>query len=265
MSGMKLMHICPRYYRLCTDPGVERAEVNYGHAFLDWRVPVAEAALVCVDVWAWCGAKDAYERTDRVTREKIAPLVGACREHGLRVIHAPAYPVATKHANWVRLLENWQHPQEPFPGSPEWPPVEFKKRNELRGEFAPPHEPQEDEQKRHCYEERRFHPAVEPVGDEAVIVNGEELHRLCAEKGILHLFYVGFHTNMCMVLRDYAPLPMRQRGYNCVLVRDCTTGMEVRETTADMMCTRGTIATFEQEKIYTVESGEMMRGLEVGG
>lgn len=258
------MRIHPRYYRMCTDPGIEQAEVNYCHAFLDWEVPVVAAALVCVDVWAWCAARDTLARTDRVTRERIAPLAGACREYGLQVIHAPAYPVATRHANWVKLVPEWRHPQEQFPGSPDWPPADFKERGGAYAGFAPPHEPQQDENVRHREEERRFHPAVEPAGDEAVVVNGEELHRLCAERGVLHLFYVGFHTNMCMVLRDYAPLFMRQRGYNCVLVRDCTTGMEVRETATGLTCTRGTIATFEQEKIYTIESAEMIEGLRGG-
>jgi hypothetical protein len=259
-SPTKTLHIKPRYFRLCTDPGVEQAEGNFRYASLDWQMPLNEAAVVCVDVWAWHYASDTLQRTDAVTRQKIAPLIRACRRYGLQVIHAPADPVASKHPNWVRLLGG-DKPLPAYPNSPLWPPEEFRKKQGRYAQYARPHEPQEDERNRHCYEKRWFHSEVQPEGDEAVVVNGEELHRLCARRGILHLFYVGFHTNACMVLRDYAPYAMTPKGYDCILVRDCTTGMETNETQADLTCTRGQIASFEQFGVYTVTSDELAEAL----
>lgn len=102
---------------------------------------------------------------------------------------------------------------------------------------------------------------MRPEGDEAVIANGEELHRLCAERGILHLFYVGFYTNACIVIRDYGVYQMLYRGYHTILIRDCTTGMELHETQDELFCTRGEIASVEQFEVYTVTSGQIIDGL----
>ncbi|MDP7250869.1 MAG: isochorismatase family protein, partial [Planctomycetota bacterium] len=89
----------------------------------------------------------------------------------------------------------------------------------------------------------------------------EELHRLCAQRGILHLFYVGFYTNACIVLRDYGVYQMVRRGYHAILIRDCTTGMELHETQDDLICTRGEIASVEQFEVYTVTSNQMIDSL----
>jgi len=260
-NDSRILRVRPRYCRLYTDPGVEPAERNYRHAYLDWAVPLAQCALVCVDVWDGHHAADTCARTDAVTRTHVAPLVHACRQHGLRVIHAPASPVAQKHANWVRLVPDWQHPAPAFADSPDWPPSAFKRKEGPYAAYARPHEPQEDERAKRRETSRWFHPDVQPEGDEAVVVCGEELHRFCAQREVLFLFYVGFHTNACMIHRDYAPFAMRRRGYECVVLRDCTTGMETAETADAMTCTRGAIASFEQFGLYTMTSDELAAAL----
>ena len=260
-ASRRIIHVRPRYFRLCTDAGVELAEENFRYNELDWQMPLNEAALICLDVWNYHFARDTFERTDAVTRRKIAPLVGACRRFGLQVIHTPAAPVATKHPNWVRLVDAKKEPRPPWPDSPDWPPEEFRKKEGIYAKYARPHELQEAERFRHRDEQRDFHPAVRPEGSEAVILNGEELHRVCAQRGILRLFYVGFHTNACIVMRDYGTYAMMQRGYDAILVRDCTTGMETHETKNELICTRGTIASLEQFGAYTVTSEELIDAL----
>ena len=252
------MEIRPRYYRLFTDGEVELAEENYRYRELDWTVPLSQCALISLDVWNHHFSRETLERIEEITVNRIAPLVDACREAGLQVIHAPAGPVAQKHPNWVKLIPDEEKPQPIWPDSPVWPPAEFRKKDDAYAQYARPHEPQEARRIAHREQLRDFHPAVRPVGDEAVILNGEELHRLCAKRGILFLFYVGFNTNACIVMRDYGTLAMNARGYDVILVRDCTTGMETHETLADMTCTRGQIATLEEFGIYTV-TGEQLR------
>ncbi len=261
MSKPPVLRVQPRYYRLFTDPGVEPAEENYRHRELDWRIPLNEAALVCLDVWNYHFSRDTLERIEDITANRIAPLVDACRRAGLPVIHAPAGPVAQKHPNWVRLLPEGAKPQPAWPDSPAWPPADFRARRGRYAQYARPFEPQEAERNRHRAERRDFHPAVRPVGDEAVVLNGEELHRLCAARGALFLFYVGFNTNACIVRRDYGVYAMRSRGYAVILVRDCTTGMETHETKDGLVCTRGQIASLEQFGVYTVTSEQMRAGL----
>jgi nicotinamidase-related amidase len=247
-----IFRVRPRYFRLYTDSGVELAEENFRYRELDWAIPLQRAALVSLDVWDSHFARDTLERIEKITVERIAPLVEVCRAEGLQVIHAPAGPVAQKQANWVKLIPEEEKPQPVWPNSPDWPPAEFRRKQGEYAGYARPDEPQNAERNRHREERRDFHPAVRPVGDEAVVLDGEELHRLCHQRGILFLFYVGFNTNACIVMRDYGTFTMHARGYEAILVRDCTTGMETHETVGDLTCTRGQIATLEQFGIYTV-------------
>ncbi len=251
------MAVRPRYFRLFTDGEVELAEENYRYHELDWTVPLPQCALISLDVWNYHFSRETFERIEEITANRIAPLVDACREAGLQVIHAPAGPVAQKHPNWVKLIPDEEKPQSVWPDSPAWPPSEFRKKADNYAQYARPHEPQEARRIAHREQLRDFHPAVRPIGDEAVVLNGEELHRLCAQRGILFLLYVGFNTNACIVMRDYGTLAMMARGYDVILVRDCTTGMETHETLADLTCTRGQIATLEQFGVYTVTSEQL--------
>ncbi len=102
---------------------------------------------------------------------------------------------------------------------------------------------------------------IRPVGDEPVVLDGEELHRLCARRKILHLVYVGFNTNACIMLRDYGLPAMNRRGYTTILVRDGTFGMETATTCQDSACTRGAIADLEQFGSYTLSSRAIVNAL----
>jgi nicotinamidase-related amidase len=250
------IRVRPRYVRRYTDPGVPRLERNCQFAFLDWRMPLAEAALICLDVWDRDIQADMHERDDRVTRWRIAPLVAACRRHGLQIIHAPAPPIARRSPNWVRLVEG-----EPRPEPPAWPPAEFRSRSGPYARYALPSEPQAAAD-RELLDGAEFHPLVRPAGGEAVVASGEELHRLCAQRGVLHLFYVGFHTPGCMTSRNYGIPQMSQRGYSCVLVRDCTNGMETHETFDGQVCMRGAIAHLELYTACTLTSERLIQALE---
>ncbi|MBI3946224.1 MAG: isochorismatase family protein [Armatimonadetes bacterium] len=256
-----VMRIQPRYLRLYTDPGVELAEENYRHATLDWKMPLREAALISIDVWNYHYSRDTLERIEEITREKIAPFLAACRAHGLQVIHTPAGPVAQKHPNFIRMRPEEARPQVPWPDSPRWPPADFAWKSGAYAQYARPHEPWDEARVKHRTTQRDFHELARPVGNEPVILDGEDLHRYCAERGILHLFFIGFNTNACIIGRDYGVRAMGGRGYHIILVRDATTGMETAETVKDLTCTKGTIATFEQFTGYTVTTAELIQAL----
>ena len=260
-ASSRVIRVRPRYYRLYTDPGVELAEENFRYRMLDWQMPLDDAALICLDCWNLHFSADTLARINDISVNRIVPLVAACRQAGLQVIHAPAPPVAQRHPNWVRLIGDDAKPQTEWPDSPEWPPVEFRKKRGRYATYALPKEPQQEERVRDRQERRDFHPQVRPVGDEAVILGGEELHRLCAQRGIVTLFYVGFNTNACIVMRDGGTLAMLQRGYQVVLMRDCTTGMETHETKEGLTCTRGQIASLEQFGCTTMTSEELIEAL----
>jgi nicotinamidase-related amidase len=106
-----------------------------------------------------------------------------------------------------------------------------------------------------------FHPKARPVAKEPVVATGEELHRYCKKQGILFLLFAGFNTNACILSRDYGTMQMSNRGYEVVLVRDCTTGMESKETQPTLSQTTGAILLLEMFGQYSVSSGEVIAGL----
>jgi nicotinamidase-related amidase len=258
----KTMHIRPRYVRLHTDPGVELAEVNYHYAELDWDVPISETAVVCIDCWSRFYSSDTWAREQDAMKNKITPLLEACRKHGMLVIHAPSDMVANRPANKSHVIPPVSAPQPGWPDSPVWPPAEFKSKIGLYAKYAKPKEPDDAFIYGPEFIKMDFNEYCKPVGDEPIIIEGEDLHRLCAQRHILHLFFIGYYTNACVTMRTYGLPAMVARGYDGILVRDCTTGMETADTAADMACTRGAIASFEQFLGYTVTSDQLIAALE---
>lgn len=250
------LSVHPRYYRWHVDPGVEWLETNTDYATLSWNIPVAQAALVLVDVWQRHYIKDTEARAEVIINNNLVPLISACRRSGLQVIHAPSPPVAQLHPNWVKLVPA----SEMNTKRDTWPPAAFRSLSGPYQSYRRPVEPREAE--RLSLPPLTFHPKILPVGKEAVIATGEELHRYCKQKGILFLLYAGFNTNACVVTRDYGMLQMcNDRGYQTILVRDCTTGMESRYTHASLGQTEGAILFFEMFGQYSVTSSDIIDGL----
>ncbi|MBM4086838.1 MAG: isochorismatase family protein [Planctomycetes bacterium] len=99
---------------------------------------------------------------------------------------------------------------------------------------------------------RKIMPCVEPQPGDFVAATGDQLHRLLRHRKILHLFYAGFAANMCVLHRDYGIEAMQRRGYNIILLRDCTTAIESAETFADMAHTRASVGIVEM--VYGVSA-----------
>lgn len=251
----RILSVHPRYYRWYADPGAEWLETNTDYATLNWNIPVSQAALVLVDVWQRHYIKDTEARAEAIINNNLAPLVTACRRSGLQVIHAPSPPVAKLHPNWVKLVPasemNTKHD--------DWPPAAFRDLSGPYRSYRRPEEPREAE--RQSLPPLTFHPKIVPVGKEAVVATGEELHRYCKQQGILFLLFAGFNTNACILSRDYGTLQMSNRGYQVMLVRDCTTGMESKYTQANLSQTTGAILLLEMFGQYSVASDEIIKGL----
>ena len=247
----------PRYYRWHVDKGMEWIEANTGHAMLNWKIPVSQAAIVLVDVWQRHYIKDPEARAEIIINEKLIPLLNKLKKTGIRIIHTPSPEVAVTHPNWVRI----QTKEQVFARNDKWPPAEFLSS---KGEFKPfemPYEPMEEVRNRMA--PLTFHPKVLPQNGEPVIANGAELHEYLKQNKLLFLFYAGFNTNACIINRDYGTIRMRDRGYKIILVRDCTTGMESKDTRATLTQTNSTILNLEMFGCFTVTSGDMMNGITI--
>jgi nicotinamidase-related amidase len=255
----KHIHIHPRYYRWHVDPGVEWVEKNTSYATLDWRIPIEQAALVLVDVWDRHYITDTEARGEAVVQDRILPLLPHCRKAGLHLIHAPSpgRDLATSHPKWVNLLTEEERLAS---RDADWPPKAFRNKSGAFETFARPFEPRSQEREARVAK-LAMHPQVQPEGDDVVIAYGEELHRYCKQKGILFLFYLGFNTNACILHRDYGTLEMARYGYDIIMLRDCTTGMESFETRDELWQTRGAVLILEMFGKYSVTSDELIAGL----
>lgn len=246
-----------RYYRVFTDPEVPSVEQNFGFVEQTLPLPAEQTALVLVDVWAVHYIDTMVARVKRIVNDAIVPAMEAAREAGITVIHAPS--------PWI--VEKWGYqtakPELAAPTAAEpatWPPEGF--RGIYRGgEWAPFGRPEEKCLKA-VYEwyERELDIAApaRPAGDDLVISTGPELHAVLEERGILHLVYAGFCANWCLVGRDYGIVEMNQRGYNIILLRDATTGIESADTVDELLMTSMTIREIETKWGWSATSGELV-------
>ncbi len=225
------------------------------------RIPIEQSALVLVDVWDCHYIQTHQARAEEIIRERIVPLLDAARSAGLRVVHAPAKPAATKYPQWTQFAadEDLFGPR----GAPEpWPPAEFVRREGDYSQYAKPKARGKlRETIQRTQRERDIHPAVRPQPGDFVIATGPQLHRLCRFFRILHLFYAGFAANMCVLDRDYGIRAMARRGYNCILLRDCTTAIEADETVGKLELTEAAIWDVEMLRGFSTTSEHLIAAL----
>ena len=244
-----------RYYRHHTDPGVPCVEANFQYAQHTLHIPTDQAALVLVDVWDVHPVASHLARTDEITRTRIVPVVRAARQAGVTIVHARSPSVAQKDAQSTRYAQAARRE----PAATNWPPPQFIDRAGEYAQYARPAEPMMD-----LWQERlaarRIQADVEPEPDDFVVATGDQLQRLLEDRRLLHLFYVGFATNICVPFRDYGMRAFRKRGYNPILLRDCTTAIEAHDTVDDLLITKLAIRDFEMMDVAWPATAEDFRG-----
>jgi nicotinamidase-related amidase len=254
---MSAIQVPVRYYRLGVEQGAPCEESRFNYSTMMWTLPTAQTALVMVDCWDIHYIQSHEERSGRICRERLKPVVEACRRAGIAIVHAPSPPRARHYPQWVRYASDQELIQTPGT-SPDWPPEAFRKRE---GDYAAYKKPREwvlDEWAKRA-DQQRIVPEIAPQPDDFVVATGEQLHRLCRDRGILHLLYAGFATNMCVLYRDYGVRAMQQRGYNILLLRDCTTAIEAAHTLEQEGLTQWAILEIEMTVGMTTTSEEVVR------
>jgi nicotinamidase-related amidase len=232
-----------RYYRVYTDLDVPSVEANFQFVERDLPLPVDQTALVLVDVWSTHYIDSWLARAKAVTEARIVPILESAREIDMTIIHAPSPPVADRYADAPELTR-------PEHTGPDWPPADFRGiyRRGPYAEFGRNQEPILPPTYKRYETELCIAESVKPLEGEHVIHTGPQMHDLLAEKQILHLIYVGFATNWCVIGRDYGILAMNERGYNIILVRDATTGIEFHDTIDTLNATAMTIREIETKQ-----------------
>lgn len=254
MSQQSEINLKLRYYDWVQTDEASRVEKNGKIEFKEWQVNPKNLGLVLLDVWNIAHLNDVTQRAEQITREKIVPLRDAFSERSLHVIHAPSPEVA--------LLYN-SSPQQASSRSSEGSPCPQPEFRQLTGKQAQFQRYSNEKTKviEDLQSKRRIHPSVTPRKGEYVASTGEDIDHYCREHEISVLLYVGFSTNFCIISRDYGIVQMRRRGYETVLVRDCTTGIETAETAESQTLTKSTIRSLEMSQHYTMTSSDLITAL----
>ena len=248
-----------RTYQRQPEPGVPCVESAFHYEEWDVAVPAPAAALVLVDVWDRHVVTSHAARTAAIARDRIAPALAAARRAGVTVVHAPSPVQARRFPQWTRYATSADAEapaaSRPLPARASCaPPAAFRRRE---GEYARFRRPQSPllEGLREERLERTIDPSVLPLPEDFVVATGEQLHRLCRDRGILHLFYAGFAANICIPFKDYGIRAFRARGYHVVLLRDCTTAIEGHDTVADLAGTRQAVRELEMADLAATITG----------
>jgi nicotinamidase-related amidase len=264
-----------RYYRI-HPYGVgmaQPAKAFLGYAEKRITVPLAEAALVLVHHWnegfpeglsPWLEHPECNGYLEYVTRarpiieEHVVPLLADARRAGLTVVHLVSGPYAEKYPQYQATKELAGPEPEPEPGSVRTDWMRERAEECYGPGFWEHHPPTTDtSQPRH----RDIPECVRPLPDEIMAANGRQLNRVLRERGIWTLLYTGFLTNVCLTHSPGAMIDMINRGYRCVVLRDCTTSGEQADTVDEMLNYRAAIRYFEYTLAYSALSKEVRRGL----
>lgn len=253
----KLLHLNVRNTRELTDPDVPCREENFTHGYFDWTIPVEQTAMVLVDCWAKHPVLSFCDRAEIIARDYIRPAVQACRQAGVAIVHAPAPNWAQNYKDWYASGADSVTPAE----EPDWPPSDFRRRVGAFAMYAEQciwNEPMSQVfRKANPSDTLRILDSLEPEGDDVVITTGEHMHRFCRDRKIVHLIYAGFATNICVQFRDYGMRPMASRGYNVMLVRDATMGIEFADTLENLGLTNAAIHNIEMKVGPSVTSAQL--------
>ncbi len=266
-----------RYYRNFVDQDKPNAEEYLEFEHSEFELPPEQTALLLVDCWDNHHLTESIDRMDAVVQERIGPVLDAARQSKMSVIHCPSPGVAETYREWTRYADETDLGMVDDSGEDDgidWPPRAFRDAtsywmsahgnldddNEYR-EYAKHPEPRANPI------DLSIHPRLEfsPAHDEFVVANADQLHRLLAHQEILHLLFVGFFTNVCVRNRDYGIEAMSQRGYNTILLRDCTTAIESHDTVDKELHKKIAIREMETLYAWSATSTDILDALDTPG
>jgi nicotinamidase-related amidase len=251
-----------RHYHFDFAEGQPWREENTRELESTRRFNPTETALVLVDCWDRHYLKSFLARSEQIMRERIVPVREACHDAGITVIHAPSLAQAKHYPQWLQYASDDELFARPATAQAEWPPANFRNRTGEYEQLAKAPGAVVQAWRVVEADQRRIAPELEPREDEYVVGTGRQLHRLLRHRKLLHLLYAGFAANMCVMARDYGMRAMHHRGYNTVLLRDCTTGIEAHDTVANNGLARAAVREAEMLLGFTAHSRDLLAAVQ---
>ncbi len=249
---MKTLNLQVRYFQDSTPADVPCRETAFIRREFEMPLPIDETALVLVDLWNVHFIETWIERAKQVTVDCVVPVIDAARQVGMTIVHAPSPSVAAQYPHLKRH-------KPPEPASPlTWPPSDFRGRE---GDYSVYRGPRSQPPGIGVHWDKlasqlSMSPAIDVKEDEFVIATGQQLHELLEERKILHLIFAGFATNWCVLGRDYGIRSMSRYGYNIILLRDATTGVEFPDTYDNLFTTEIAIREVEQQYGFSASNAD---------
>lgn len=255
---MKTLNLRVRYFQDSTPADVPCRETAFIRREFEMPLPIVETALVLVDLWNVHFIETWIERAKQVTAECVVPVIDAARQVGMTIVHAPSPSVAAQYPQLKR-----HKPPEPSTSSA-WPPSNFRGRE---GDYAAYRGPRSQPPGIGIHWDKlasqlSMSPAIDVQDDDFVIATGQQLHELLEERQILHLIFAGFATNWCVLGRDYGIRSMARYGYNIILLRDATTGVEFPDTYDNLFTTEIAIREVEQQYGFSASNADFFVAVE---
>ena len=219
-------------------------------------LPMAQTALVLVDIWNTHFIESWRERAEHVTATAIVPVLAAARQAGLTIVHAPSVRVAAQYpqGQCYRPATDTPRPHSP----PEWPPPKPFAAAPVRMPSTATPASKRRAVHSHWADRLAMSPHIDVQAGESVVATGAQLHALSQDRRILHLLYVGFATNWCVLGKDYGIRAMKDRGYNPILLRDATTGVEFPDTLHTLQATELAVREVEQQHGFTASNRDFL-------
>ena len=212
-----------------------------GEAYGGWQrgpieISADHTAVVVMHAWnhgpaeefpGWYRAVEYIGRSHQICRAVFPPLLAAVRQSPLPLYHVvgggdyyaqcPGYEIAKQ------LAEPLAKPQ-PVESDPA-----LDKLRQFRADnvFVGAHNRPDIDRGFDCV---GFPPEAEPVGDEPVCEDAEQLLGVCRRDGVNHLIYAGFAINWCLMASPGGMLDMSRRGLMCSAIRQAVTAVESKES-----------------------------------
>lgn len=267
------------YTAFSPQAGVSFTEQNFVRRGVPFTFEVGEIGVALVDLWnfgwddgpmsATLGPDLSFERgrshalrKRQITEDVIAPTVNLLRGFGVQIFHC----------NHGRFLEGF--PQWEASITPEERQAHWEKANPKTAETTATQEPDwqtqhrtlvlaSDEwgmkQRNELYPQIALPALVQPKGNDLLVCERDQFHRLMAERGVRVLFYMGFETDCCLVHnQEYGMAKMTGPNCLCAVVRDGTTTYEAAETLEGLWRTRAALIDIETGYGYSIISAALL-------
>ncbi|MBI1842025.1 MAG: hypothetical protein HYR88_14390, partial [Verrucomicrobia bacterium] len=175
------------------------------------KVDPRHVGVIAVDVWNYHWCKTATMRVDAFV-PRINKALEAARDLGMTVMLCPS-DVVDNYVGYPQREAIFALPKIPVPSvvNVSCPPVP-----DAGGCACGP------ERCAGNYGWDGMHPGLR-IGDADLMPDTQaEVYSICKQRGITHLIYVGFHTQVCLLGKPMGLKAMKTAGLRCVLARDMT-------------------------------------------